>query len=248
MSSSRLILHKVVVFDAIKGNILHNKTIVIKENKVSWIGDYSNFEKEKHDTILSVSEGEIILPGLIDCHVHVAMQMGLNYEQEYMRTKTHKYSYFGLKNSWLHLVAGFTTLRDCGSGTFASSLRDLFATGYFPGPSLLVAQRPIAQHGNQEFVGPKELYSIKDEPETISGTDGVIHAVRERIKSGSDFIKTMTTGGVLHGQSSKLGKHFFNEEELDAMVTEAIEWVFMLQHTHMVMKAFILQPRQVLIP
>jgi len=56
---------------------------------------------------------------------------------------------------------------------------------------------------------------------TQSGTDGVMHAVRERKRSGSDFVKTMTTGGVLHGQESDLNRSLWTKEELQAMVKEA---------------------------
>jgi imidazolonepropionase-like amidohydrolase len=39
--------------------------------------------------------------------------------------------------------------------------------------------------------------------------------------TGSDFIKTLTTGGILHGEKSKVDKTLFNEDELRALVHEA---------------------------
>ena len=218
---TRLILDNIAYLDVIQGKIEQQKTLVIQQDKIIWVGDSSNFEKESNDILLTLPEHSFVLPGLIDCHVHLESQAVVNYEQETMRTKTPTYSYYALKNALLHLTAGFTTVRDCGGKTHGSSLRELFESGYLPGPRLLVAQRPIRQFGNQEFVGPEELYEKKSDPETFSGIDGVRHAVRDRIKSGSDFIKIMTSGGVLHGQRSRLVRHFFTEEELYALVSEA---------------------------
>ena len=181
----------------------------------------SNFEKSSTDTLVEVQQGSLVLPGLIDCHVHLGSMSVMNYEQEMVRTKTQMYPYYGLKNALSHLIAGFTTLRDCGGENYGSSLRKIFETGYLPGPRLLVAQKPIAQYGNQEFVGPDDLYNSGRNKETLSGRDGVVHAVRDRIKSGSDFIKIMTSGGVLHGQGSQLDRHFYTEEELEALIGEA---------------------------
>ena len=221
MTNIRIVLHQVNYLDVLTGRIEYNKTIIMEKELISWIGDADSFEKSQEDELIAVPENCIVLPGLMDCHVHLGSQSVVNFEQERMRTKTHKYSYYGLKNAWLHLTAGFTTLRDCGGETYGSSLRNLFETGYLPGPRLLVAQHPISQYGNQEFVGPDDLYISNRYPDTISGRDGVIHAVRDRIKSGSDFIKTMTSGGVMHGQGSKLDRHFFNDQDLESMVGEA---------------------------
>ncbi len=79
----------------------------------------------------------------------------------------------------------------------------------------------MGQYGNQEEIGPDELIHSNLWEHTMSGKDGIIHAVRERVRSGSDFIKTATTGGVLHGIGSKLKRSFFTDEELEIMVHEA---------------------------
>ncbi|MFX1286457.1 MAG: amidohydrolase family protein [Promethearchaeota archaeon] len=127
-----------------------------------------------------------------------------------------------MKNAQEHLKSGFTTLRDCGSMTLApSSLRKLFNGGVFPGPRLLVSQKVIAQWGNQEEFGPQDWITFMRRDEVISGSDGLIHAVRDRKRDGSDFIKTATTGGVLHGQESSIELSLWNNDELKAMVVEA---------------------------
>jgi imidazolonepropionase-like amidohydrolase len=122
-----------------------------------------------------------------------------------------------------HLIHGFTCIRDCGAfPDWGPSLRRIFDRGTLAGPRLLVANLGISQWGNQEGIGPPEILDYNRKlREVISGRDGMIHAVRDRKHSGADFIKTITTGGVLHGQDSRVGMSLFLDEELDAIVAES---------------------------
>ncbi|RMG33611.1 MAG: amidohydrolase family protein, partial [Methanobacteriota archaeon] len=113
-------------------------------------------------------------------------------------------------------------MRGTGSRTNAlASLKHAFDEGMFQGPRLFVALQPIVQYGNQEEFGPADYLRITEEHAVASGVDGVIHAVRNRKKMGADLIKTTTTGGVLHGQGSKVEQALWREEEIRAMVDEA---------------------------
>jgi imidazolonepropionase-like amidohydrolase len=223
VSEKRLVLHNTTYFDSVKGKMEEGKTIVLKNGLVDWIGDYSSFEKEENDELLNL-EGKYVLPGLIDCHVHLDIITTLNPFKSYLTTQTFYYGYIALKQAQDHLRAGFTTLRDCGGEKWGSSLKRAIAAGFFKGPRLVVAQYGIAQYGNQDEMLPDELHDAfsKNKWFTIqSGIDGILHAVRDRMSIGSDFIKTATTGGILHGEKSKVDKSLFTEEELNAMTREA---------------------------
>lgn len=219
---SRKIFHNGQLFDSIKGKIINDQTLVIIGNEISWVGPSNQFSKDEGDEIIDVTD-KIILPGLIDCHVHLEAIDTPNYERLELRTKTPMYHYIALKHGQEHLKAGFTTVRDCGSWSsdWAPSLRKAFTTDMFPGPRLLIATRTIGQWGNQEATGPDYYIKNSEKWETLSGTEGVMHAVRTRKRLGADFIKTMTTGGVLHGQESQLDRSLWRDEELSAMVDEA---------------------------
>ncbi|MFX0124743.1 MAG: amidohydrolase family protein [Candidatus Hodarchaeota archaeon] len=221
---SRLVLRNGNVFDSTTGEVIKNQTVVIKDGKIDWVGTDSSYEQESDDEALEV-EGKFIIPGLMDLHVHLEYlhEFIYNMERALLRNKDAMFGYYALKNAQEHLKAGFTTIRDCGSLTLApSSLRNLINKGIFPGPRLFVSQNIIAQWGNKEEFGPQDWINILGKrEEVISGADGLIHAVRDRKRDGSDFIKTTTTGGVLHGQESKVEFALWNNEELKAMVTEA---------------------------
>lgn len=223
MSDQRTILHNINYFDAINGKMEESKSIVLAKGKVEWVGESSDFEKEENDEILEL-EGKYAFPGLIDCHVHLDLATSLHIYKAYLTTPTFYYGYLALKHAQDHLRAGFTTVRDCGGEKWGSSLKRAIAAGLYRGPRILAAQFPIAQYGNQDMMLPnelQELFSKHKDFVTLSGVDGVTHAVRDRVMVGSDFIKTLTTGGIMHGVKSKVDKSLFNEDELMAMVQEA---------------------------
>jgi imidazolonepropionase-like amidohydrolase len=218
----RTILFDGTLFDSKRGEMKANQTVVIVNKSIVWVDETGKFSKNSDDFIINC-EDKYLLPGLIDCHVHLEAEATFNYDQQMMRTPTSMYHYIALKSAVEHLNAGFTTLRDCGSwnANWGQSLREAFATGMFKGPRLLIATQTIGQWGNQSFYGPDFLDQEEKKQEVLTGIDGVMHAVRDRKRAGADFIKTMTTGGVLHGQESQLDRSLWREEELEAMVDEA---------------------------
>jgi len=127
--SSRLILKNGRIFDSITGKIKENSTIVIEGNKIKWIGEDSSFEKEENDKIIDLSH-KTVLPGLIDCHVHLEGTANPQYEREYLRTTDGMVGYIALYNAQKHLSSGFTCIRDCGgdphwSASLSIALRGL---------------------------------------------------------------------------------------------------------------------------
>ncbi|MFW9819928.1 MAG: amidohydrolase family protein [Candidatus Thorarchaeota archaeon] len=219
---SRLVLKEGDIFDSVKGIVKKNQTIVISDNKIFWCGEDDDFEKEPNDKVIDI-EGNIILPGLIDCHVHLDSTAEPDYERKYLRTSKVMWHYYALQNAQRHLINGYTCLRDCGSlPEWAPSLRRIFEIGALAGPRIVIANLPITQWGNQEAIGPMEIIEYYGKlTEVKTGIDGIKHAVRDRKRSGADFIKTITTGGVLHGMTSQVDTSLFLNDELLAMTEEA---------------------------
>jgi imidazolonepropionase-like amidohydrolase len=218
----RLVIKSGNVFDPVSGTIKEDYTIVIVGNKIAWWGSDSAFDKEPNDEIMDAT-GKTVLPGMIDCHVHLQSTATPQYERKYLRTTRGMVHYYALRNAQNHLIHGFTCIRDCGGyPDWGPSLRRILDEGTLAGPRLLVATLGIAQWGNQEAIGPLEVLEYERQvSEVQTGVDGVKHAVRDRKHSGADFIKTLTTGGVLHGMGSKVGTSLFLDEELSAIVEEA---------------------------
>jgi imidazolonepropionase-like amidohydrolase len=218
----RLVIKGGDIFNSVTGLVDNNQTIVIKNNAIAWVDEDEKFDKDTNDKIIS-AKGNFILPGMIDTHVHLLMTPTPQSERLYMRTNDLMWPYYALKQAQDHLRAGFTCVRDCGGyPKMIPSLKRILDMSVLAGPRIVNCDIGLVQWGFHEEVGPNPLIDdfIKYH-EVQSGIDGVVHAVRTRKLNGADFIKTLTTGGILHGMTSKLETSFWTNEELEAMVTEA---------------------------
>ena len=233
---SRIVLRHLNLFDPQSATIRENQTIIIRKDTIEMVGDDGIYEPTSEDRV-SDMVGKFCVPGLMDLHVHLEgdHQTMMNYERDLLRHKDAYFGYRALKNAQKYLKHGFTTVRGTGSRTNAlASLKHAIDEGMFQGPRLFVALRPLTQYGNQEEFGPTEYLRIMEEQAVPSGVDGVIHAVRNRKKMGADLIKTTTTGGVLHGQGSKVEQPLWREEESRVMVDEAERLgMYVAAHAHM---------------
>jgi imidazolonepropionase-like amidohydrolase len=168
--------------------------------------------------------GRTLMPGLIDCHVHVVatmLNLGANAAQPnaIVTLKTVPI----LRGM---LERGFTTVRDAGGADYALALA--VESGIVAGPRLFVAGRALSQTG-----GHGDFRGRWDEREpclccrragalarVADGIDGVRKAVREEIKAGAHQIKVMASGGVA-SPTDPIAFFGYSEDELRAIVAEA---------------------------
>jgi imidazolonepropionase-like amidohydrolase len=168
--------------------------------------------------------GRALLPGLFDCHTHVAFS-----HIDMMRALQTPFSYRfyeAARNLEATLRAGITTVRDAGGADLG--MKRAVEDGLIPGPRMQISIRMISQtggHGDEwmpfgeavRWLGPPYPGS----PEAIvDGPEEVRKKVRELIRMGADVIKVATTGGVLSPRDDPRHAHF-SEEELAVLVREA---------------------------
>ena len=163
-----------------------------------------------------------VLPGLIDCHVHLVTDWTDFTATSYLRHSSPQKTLFGLLNSWAYLDRGFTTLRDAGEGDPAYgqvALRDAFTKGMFRGPRLFVAGIPLSVTGGHADLNPLAPDVALAPFSNIADTVGEAQkAVRHDVRNGVDWIKLMATGGVTDPLSD------FNVQELsDEQMRAAVE-------------------------
>ncbi|TKA79639.1 hypothetical protein B0A55_03439 [Friedmanniomyces simplex] len=170
-------------------------------------------------------EGKFLCPGLIDCHVHLATPPG---EDGLKDTMNQDPNTTLLRQPYLAhqmLKRGFTSVRDCGGAGLA--LKEAFAEGLYPAPRLFISGHGISQTG-----GHGDLRSSKDAEYACCGgnthglgriADGVeqcLHAAREELRSGADFIKIMVSGGVV-SPTDRLTNLQYTPEEIRAVTKVA---------------------------
>jgi imidazolonepropionase-like amidohydrolase len=163
-----------------------------------------------------------VLPGFIDSHVHLSSDPGTPFWRETVDTDEYA-TVVGVKNAGITVRAGFTTVRDVGSGPDVGyALRDGTAKGLFAGPRILSSGPAISitgGHGDVSGYRSEVLHALSAH-NTCSGPDACAERVRELARAGSDVIKITATGGVLSQQARGLDRHF-TDPELKAIMDTA---------------------------
>jgi imidazolonepropionase-like amidohydrolase len=165
--------------------------------------------------------GLTLLPGMIDCHVHLAMKLEPVHDQ--VQRSATDIVVRALQTGREFLEAGVTTVRDAGHAP--AGIKRAFASGAFPGPRTQVSCRPLSQtggHGDDWTPsGAAIATEMSDLPPGIAdGPDAVRRAARLQIRAGADWIKVMVTGGVLSAADTPDASQF-TEEEIRVIVEEA---------------------------
>lgn len=155
-----------------------------------------------------------VLPGLIDLHTHLTGDPGGDFWKEAVEPEEWGVV-VGAKNARLTALAGFTTVREAGSGKdTAFSLRRGTAEGLVPGPRIVAAGPALSIIGGHADTNGfrSEVNELLDSGFTCTGAVECAAKVRLASQNGSDVIKITATGGVLSQQGRGLEAHFTPEE------------------------------------
>lgn len=160
--------------------------------------------------------GMTVIPGLIDCHVHVdAAAMIAN-----PLLPASLAAAMSCQELRSMLLRGFTTVRDVAGAD--GGHREAVARGLFPGPRLFVAVDALTQtggHGDSRGGGDLRAQQ-RPGSVVVDGADNVRLAVRDNIRRGADHIKLMVSGGIA-SPSDALESIQFSEAEIRAATDEA---------------------------
>jgi imidazolonepropionase-like amidohydrolase len=169
--------------------------------------------------------GHTLLPGLMDAHTHLNYIIGEGWETEPVRFTAGDFALRALPHASKTLLAGFTTVRDLGTGLGFSDVALMHAIdkGWAPGPRVIPAGHALTTTGGHcdqtTGLGPGVV-----PPDYVSGTadgvDEVLKAVRYQVKHGARVIKICATAGVLSFEGPA-GAQQYSLEELRAAAEEA---------------------------
>jgi imidazolonepropionase-like amidohydrolase len=155
-----------------------------------------------------------VLPGLIDLHTHLTGDPGGDFWKDAVEPDEWGVV-VGAKNARLTALAGFTTVREAGSGRdTAFSLRRGTAEGMVAGPRIIAAGPALSIIGGHADVNGfrSEVNELLDSGFNCTGVVECAAKVRLASQNGSDVIKITATGGVLSQQGRGLEAHFTPEE------------------------------------
>ncbi|HUJ02533.1 MAG TPA: amidohydrolase family protein, partial [Rhizomicrobium sp.] len=192
------------------------QTIAIDNGRVSAVT--AGFTAPKADDTLIDLSDRFVLPGLIDCHVHLTGELGPHYKMDMVEEDPEAIALHAARHARVTLEAGFTTVRDLGeiggAGKAIFALKAAVAKGYVPGPRIFAAGSIISPTGGHGITcGYRDdINLLLDASGRADGADGCRHAVRRQVSRGADFIKFVATGGVLTDTATGTGQQFFDDE------------------------------------
>ncbi len=201
---------------------IEDAALVIENGRIRAAGPRAQVQVPQGAQVIE-APGMTLLPGLIDCHVHLAIRAGMGLADRVLTPPSLSLLY-AVPNSKATLEAGITTVRDAG-GTPAG-VKMAVERGLFPGPRMLVAVTILSQTGGHaDGYLPcgmdLRLGNFPDVPQSVAdGIDGMRKKTREVLRAGADWIKLCTSGGVLSTADDPSSPQF-TVEEIEAAVYEA---------------------------
>lgn len=201
---------------------LRNAVIVIRGDRIEAI-EHGAYAAPDDATIIDLSDS-FVLPGLIDCHVHLTNEFTADIRLRSLEESDADRTLRGLEFAHRTLLAGFTTVRDLGSeGDAVFALRDAISAGRVRGPRIIAAGEaatPTGGHGDGTNGFREDLFAVPTPANGVAdGPDGCRQAVRHQVKRGADCIKLTATGGVLSNIGAGIEQQMFDDELLAIIET-----------------------------
>ena len=163
-------------------------SLTIRDQVLDRIGESGAFgPASSGDRVHRFEPSATVLPGLIDCHVHMTLDPSLFRPADQLALAAGKV-WAGMQHRALAMVqAGVTTARDLGAGSWMEvALRERIASGDVVGPRLLCAGQPLTTpEGHCHFWGGE-----------VQGSEDFATVIDRQVAHEVDWIKVMATGGV----------------------------------------------------
>jgi imidazolonepropionase-like amidohydrolase len=214
------------LIDGVSNSAQNQVTIVVEGNMIADI-QKGYTTGDAADKVINL-QNKTVMPGLIDCHVHLEQQFSKNTIVEGFTLTDADIAFHAAVYAKRTLHAGFTTVRDLGGTGVNISLRKAVQRGLVDGPRIITAGRAISASGGHmdSSVGFRDdafNHEMGPNDGVADGRDELIKAVRLQIKRGSDVIKIASTGGVLDLSENSSGAEF-TIDEIKAVVETAKDY------------------------
>lgn len=221
MTPGNVLLRSANVFDD-SGGFSGPTDILVVDGQVQAVGRELRAES---DTPVHDFSNLWVMPGIFDCHTHVAASATA--EAELLRTPMTQQVLETAQNLRRTLEGGVTFIRDAAGAD--AGIRDSVEAGFVSGPQMQVCVNILSQtggHGDRYLEGPGVDWDLVLQwpgrpPNLVDGPDDMRRVVRQLIRIGANWIKVCTSGGIV-GTAREAGDlPEFSLEELQVAVYEA---------------------------
>jgi imidazolonepropionase-like amidohydrolase len=210
------------MLDVSTGRLITNPAIIIQDGIITQVGVQDRLPVPSAAEVVDLP-GVTLLPGLIDMHVHLDGDptyggfSGLVFTDAF-------WTVIAVPNARKTLEAGFTTVRNVGSGNWSDvALSQAIEAGQIEGPRIVPAGYSFgATGGHCDATGLPPSFEAKN-PFNVDSPDEGRKRVREVRKYGAEVIKICATGGVF-SHNTEPGQQQLTLAEMKAIAEEAHMW------------------------
>ena len=237
------------LLDPRTGNALSPAAVLIENGKIKEVGAPSQVQAHAPAGVKTIDLGSAtLLPGLIDSHTHLLLDVIVPAEAEMNRRSNGIFVpglllaitmppservLRGAKLAREDVEAGFTTVRNLGHSGIDGDvvLRDAINAGNIPGPRILAAARKLTSPGNYvQTLNPALAQAIvQQEFHMITSVDRAREAVRENVFYNVDVIKVSIEDDIspaemtaiveeAHRQHLKVAVHAFTPPNIQIAI------------------------------
>jgi imidazolonepropionase-like amidohydrolase len=228
------VLRNASLLDLEQGKLIDGMGVVVIDGKIVDV-DRAIKPPAATDAVYDV-RGQTLMPGLIDCHVHVMashINLGLTAR---MSNAIGVISALPIMKGMLQ--RGFTTVRDAGGADY--SLAQASETWMIDAPRIFPSGKALSQTGGHgDFRARSDQletcachFRIANIARVVDGVDDVRRAARDELTKGATQIKVMASGGVA-SPNDPIGNTGYSMDELRAIVAEADAWqTYVMAHAY----------------
>lgn len=196
--------------DAMRITAREGAGLLVEDGRIVAIGPQSELGPQAQ-LVRDLGSASTIVPGLIDTHVHLALDGGPDPRGTLLSMGERQQLVVMLKNARKLLSAGVTTARDLGSPALLDqAVKQAIVDGDARGPRLVTVTAPLTTTGGHCWFFGGEC----------DGVDDVRRRVRQARREGADAIKVMASGGHLTPGTAP-ARPQFSQQELEVIVEEA---------------------------
>jgi len=201
------------LFNSRTGEFVSNQMIIVKDGKILETG--TNLKYSSSDKVIDLSKSWV-MPGLIDCHVHITANYpyrNVSFNHSYTTESSALRALQGAFVAKQLLEGGFTTIKEIGNDANYATADVIKAIkkGWAQGPDIIYAGKIIAPYGGQTSgINIENEHLWQFEYIDADNPDEIKKAVRKNIYYGADVIKLVTGDNGI-----------YNEDDIKAAVDEA---------------------------
>lgn len=198
-----------------QGTVITDFAMLCKNERIEWIVPQTEMSVTQKAEAQLVGEkidlgDRFIMPGFIDCHVHLIGSEFSETGNESNRALAAA-SCQGAAHAYELLKSGVVACRDLGSWKgLVLGVRDAIARKDLPGPKVIACGHAISVVGGHG-------YELSYE---VSGADQIRRVVCQVVKDDGDVVKLMVSGGV-NSPGLEPGPCELNEDEISAAIQTA---------------------------